>query len=89
VEPILVTLKTFNGKQFIMGRAWLVMKTLEWHVLSLWNQKSSLPSNLADVVEGQFYHWWRMLTYITQRPFSIHTYWMKFTFVMMQMRRKC
>jgi hypothetical protein len=29
VEPILVTLKTFNGKQFITGRAWLVMKTLE------------------------------------------------------------
>jgi hypothetical protein len=29
VEPILVTLKIFNGKQYIMGKAWLVMKTLE------------------------------------------------------------
>jgi len=74
VEQIFVTLKTFNGKQLIMGREWLIIKTLEWHVLSLWNQLSSLPLNLADVMEDQFYHWWKMLTYITQRPFSIHTH---------------
>ncbi len=42
-------------------------------------QLFSLPSNLANVVEDQFYHWWRVLTikYIMQGPFSIQTYWMK------------
>jgi elongation factor P--beta-lysine ligase len=29
VKLILFTSKTFNGKQFIMGKAWFVMKTLE------------------------------------------------------------
>jgi len=37
------------------------LKTLEQHVLSLQNQFFSLPSNLGNVVEHQFYHRWRML----------------------------
>jgi hypothetical protein len=32
VEPILVSLRAFNGKQPCMGRAWIFIKTLEWHV---------------------------------------------------------
>jgi hypothetical protein len=35
VESILVSLKAFDGKQPYMGRAWLIMKTLKQHVLSL------------------------------------------------------
>jgi len=33
VEPILMSLKAFDDKQPCMGRAWLIMKTLEKHVL--------------------------------------------------------
>ncbi len=35
VEPILMELKTFNGKQPCMGKPQYVMKTLEEHILSL------------------------------------------------------
>jgi len=35
VELVLVSLKAFDGKQPCTGRAWLIMKTLERHVLSL------------------------------------------------------
>jgi hypothetical protein len=35
VELVLVSLKTFDGKYPCMGRAWLIIKTLEQHVLSL------------------------------------------------------
>jgi len=55
VEPILVSLKAFDGKQPCMGKAWLIMKTLERHVLSLWNLPFELPSNLVDMIEDQFY----------------------------------
>ncbi len=44
------------------GEGILCLKTLERHVLSLRNQLFSLPSNLANVVEDQFYHKWKMLT---------------------------
>jgi hypothetical protein len=33
VELILMLIKAFDGKQFYMGKTWLFMKTLEWHVL--------------------------------------------------------
>jgi hypothetical protein len=51
MELVLMALRAFDGKQPIMGRAWLVMKTLEWHDLSLWNQPLSLPS--MEDVENQ------------------------------------
>jgi hypothetical protein len=35
VELVLVSLRAFDGKQPCMGRVWLIMKTLERHVLSL------------------------------------------------------
>jgi hypothetical protein len=35
VEPILMPLRAFDGKQPYMGRVWLIVKTLEQHVLSL------------------------------------------------------
>jgi len=35
VELILVSLGTFDGKQFCMGKVWLSMKTLEKYDLSL------------------------------------------------------
>jgi hypothetical protein len=42
VELVLVALKEFNGKQPCMGNAWLIMKTLERHVLSLWDESFKL-----------------------------------------------
>jgi hypothetical protein len=62
VELILVSLKAFDGKQPCMGRAWLIMKTLAQHVLSLRDPPFELPSNLANVIEDQFYRRWKMLT---------------------------
>jgi hypothetical protein len=61
VEPILMSLRAFDNKQPYMGGAWLIMKTLEKHVLSLWDPPFELPSNLADVIEDQFYQSWKML----------------------------
>jgi len=58
---VLMALKAFDGKKSIMGRTWLVMKTLEQHILSLPNQPFLLSSNLVNVVEVH-YHGWRMLT---------------------------
>jgi len=55
VEPILMSLKAFDGKQPCMGKVWFIMKTLKRHVLSLWNPLFELPSNLANVIEDQFY----------------------------------
>jgi hypothetical protein len=55
VELVLTLLKAFDGKQLCMGRARLFMKILEQHVLSLWNPLFELPSNLANVIENQFY----------------------------------
>ncbi len=54
-------MKAFDGKQFCIGRAWLIMKTLKWHVLSLWNPLFEFPSNLANVNKDQFYQKWKML----------------------------
>jgi hypothetical protein len=48
-------LKAFDNKQPCMGRAWLIMKTLEKHVLSSWDPLFELSSNLANVIEDQFY----------------------------------
>jgi hypothetical protein len=59
VEPVLMSLKTFYNKQPCMGKAWLLMKTLEWHVLSLQDPSFELPLNLADVIENQFYQRWK------------------------------
>jgi hypothetical protein len=44
-----------------MGKAWLVMKTLEKHVQSLENPPFSLPPKLASHVESQFQCLWRMM----------------------------
>jgi hypothetical protein len=38
VEPILMALMSFDGKQPYMGKLWFVMEKLEQHVLSLWGQ---------------------------------------------------
>jgi hypothetical protein len=38
VEPVLMALKSFDGKQPYVGKVWFVMKTLEQHILSLWDQ---------------------------------------------------
>jgi len=62
VELILMSLRAFDGKQPCMGKAWLIMKTLEWHVLSLWNALFELPSNFLNVIKDQFYQRWKMLT---------------------------
>jgi hypothetical protein len=62
VELVLMSLRAFDGKQPWMGRAWLFMKTLEWHVLSLQDPFFEFPSNLTNVIENQFYQMWKMLT---------------------------
>jgi hypothetical protein len=41
---------------------WFIMKTLEWHVLSLQNPPFELPLNLGDVIEDQIYQRWKILT---------------------------
>ncbi len=61
VESILMSFMAFDGKQACMGKAWFIMKTLEWHVLSLQNPLFELPSNLANVIEDQFYQKQKML----------------------------
>ncbi len=38
------------------------MKKLERYVLSLQDPPFELPLNLADMIEGQFYQKWKMLT---------------------------
>jgi hypothetical protein len=48
--------RAFDGKQPCIGKAYFIMKTLEQNVLSLRDQSFSLPSNLADEIEYQFYH---------------------------------
>jgi hypothetical protein len=55
VELVLVSLRTFDGKYPCMGRAWLIMKTLGQHVLSIQDPPFELSSNLVDVIENQFY----------------------------------
>jgi hypothetical protein len=35
MEPVLMPLKAFDGKQPYMGKAWFFMKTMGQHVLSL------------------------------------------------------
>ncbi len=62
VELVRILLKAFNGKQPCTGKAWLIMKTLKWNVLSLQDPPFELPLNLADVIEDQFYQRWKMLT---------------------------
>ncbi len=62
VEPVSVSLKAFDDKQPCMGRVWLIMKILEWHVLSLQDPLFKLPSNLVDVIEDRFSQRWKMLT---------------------------
>jgi len=34
MEPVLMSLKAFDGKQPCMGKAWFFMKIMEQHVLS-------------------------------------------------------
>jgi hypothetical protein len=72
-------------KQPCMGKVWFIMKTLEQHVLSLQDPQFELPSNLVDVIENQFYQKWKMLMtdlhYV--KFFSIHTCWVKLTYMMM------
>ncbi len=55
VEPILMSLKTFDSKQPCTGRAWFIVKSLEGHVLSLQDPTFEFPLNLANVIENQFY----------------------------------
>jgi hypothetical protein len=43
MELVVIALRAFDGKQPCVGRAWLVMKILERHVLSLQDQPFSLP----------------------------------------------
>jgi hypothetical protein len=62
VELVVTSLRAFDCKQPCMGRTWLIMKTLEWHVLSLQDPLFELPLNLVDVIENQFYQRWKMLT---------------------------
>ncbi len=50
VELILMLVRAFDGKQLYMGKTWFLMKTLEWHVLSLWEPPFELLSNLVDEI---------------------------------------
>jgi hypothetical protein len=61
VKPILVALKEFDGKGLCMGKAWLVMNTLEKHVQSMGEPPFSLLLELANSVKSQFQHQWRMM----------------------------
>jgi len=44
-----------------LASATFIMKTLEWHVLSLWHPSFEFLSNLVDVIENQFYQKSKML----------------------------
>jgi hypothetical protein len=49
VEPTLMALRGFDGKQPCMGRAWLLMKTLDNMFYQYKIKHFSLPLNLVDV----------------------------------------
>ncbi len=46
-----MSLRAFDGKHPCMEKVWLIMKTLEQHVLSSRDPLFELPSNLVDVIE--------------------------------------
>ncbi len=54
VELVLVALREFDGKGSCMGKAWLVMKTLEKHVQLLVDPLISFPLELTTSVKSQF-----------------------------------
>jgi hypothetical protein len=85
-----VSLRALDDKQPCMGKVWLIMKTLEQHVLSLRDPSFELPSNLVNVIENQIYHSWRcsQLTNIMQGPLSIHICWVELAYMMMHMQRR-
>jgi hypothetical protein len=85
-----MSLRAFDGKQPCMGRAWFIVKTLERHVSSLQDFQFELPSNLANVIENQFYQRWKMLMTDLHYVgfFSIRTCWVKLAYMMMQMQRR-
>jgi len=49
-----VALREFDGKGPCMGKAWLVMKTLEKHVQLLVDPLISFPLELTTSVKSQF-----------------------------------
>jgi hypothetical protein len=61
-EEVLRALRVFDGVEPAMGKAWLTMKNLEKHVLSLRNPPFNLAHNLATLAEEDFYSRWRMMT---------------------------
>ncbi len=46
-----MSLRAFDGKQPCIGRTLLIMKTMEWHVLSLQDLPFVFPSNLTNAIE--------------------------------------
>lgn len=61
VEPVLIALREFDGKHPCMDKAWLVMKKVEKHVLSLRDPPFSLEQRYAIPAIDDFYKRWDML----------------------------
>jgi hypothetical protein len=58
VESVFMSIKAFDGT----GKAQLLIKTLEQHVLLSRDPLFELLSSLVDVSKDQFYQRWKMLT---------------------------
>ena len=61
VEPVIVTLRTFDGQIPAMGRTWLAMNNLRKHVFSLRDAPFLLDSIIAIHFEEQFKQRWKMM----------------------------
>jgi hypothetical protein len=61
VEPVLIALREFDGKRPAMGKAWIVMKKVEKHVLALRDPPFSLEAEYAEHAERAFYTRWTMM----------------------------
>lgn len=62
LEGVLKAPTMLDGAEPTMDKAWLVMKNLDKHLLSLWNPTFNLAYNLATLAKEDFYRGWHMMT---------------------------
>ena len=62
VAPVVYALREFDSKEPCMGRVLHILRKLEKHVRALRTEPFNLDTDLADIVEEEFYVWKRMMT---------------------------
>jgi hypothetical protein len=61
VEDVLKALQVFDGREAIMGRAWLTMNNLKKHIFNLRNPPFNLPACIVVTLEENFIKRWDMM----------------------------